>query len=385
MPTEIKNLKKAANRILKAIKSKEKIILYGDADLDGITSVIILQETIKNLQGEVTSVYFPDRENEGYGINKKALNILKDTAPALLISLDLGIGNVEEVKLAKKLGFEVIIIDHHELLGKPPEASIIVDPKQEADTCPFKILANVGIVFRLSQALLGKDCSKNLRNSFLELTALGTIADLMPETGENKAFIEDGLKSLMETFRPGLKVFLRDHSNESASVRYIAQKIIAVLNAAETTDHINEAYSLLTLSSIEKAEDLVQILIGKSRKRQQKIREITDDIEKRVLSKLDDIIVFEGDLFWPLVFTGSVASRICRQYEKPTFIFKKGEKESCGSVRNPKNINSVEAMKSCSDLLMTFGGHPLASGFRIKNENLEKFKERLIEYFEKLS
>ena len=131
MPTEIKNLKKAANRILKAIKSKEKIILYGDADLDGITSVIILQETIKNLRGEVTSVYFPDRENEGYGINKTALNILKDIAPALLISLDLGIGNVEEVKLAKKLGFEVIIIDHHELLYEPPEASIIVDPKQE--------------------------------------------------------------------------------------------------------------------------------------------------------------------------------------------------------------------------------------------------------------
>ena len=128
---EIKNLKKAADRIKKAIKSKEKIILYGDADLDGTSSVVILEETIKNLGGKVTTAYFPDREKEGYGLNEKALDYLKPIAPALIITVDCGIGNFKEVKIAKKIGFEVIVIDHHEPLDSLPEASIVVDPKQK--------------------------------------------------------------------------------------------------------------------------------------------------------------------------------------------------------------------------------------------------------------
>ena len=150
MPAEIKNLKKAANRILKAIKQKEKIIIYGDADLDGVTSVIILEECIKNLGGKITTIYFPDREKESYGLNEKALFYFKEHDPALLIVLDCGIGNFEEMKKAKELGFEVIIIEHHEVLDKLPEASIVVDAKQKGDKYPFKYLATVGVTFRLN-------------------------------------------------------------------------------------------------------------------------------------------------------------------------------------------------------------------------------------------
>ena len=159
---EIKNLKKAADRILKAIKKKEKIILYGDADLDGTASVIITEEAIRNLGGTISAFYFPDRETEGYGLTEKALDLLKKESPALLIVLDCGIGNVKEVSLAKKLGFKVVIIDHHEALDKLPSAEIIVDPKQKSDKYPFKKLACAGIAFKLAEAVLGKKMTESL-------------------------------------------------------------------------------------------------------------------------------------------------------------------------------------------------------------------------------
>ena len=197
MAIEIKNLKKVAQRILKAIKNKEKIVLYGDADLDGVAAVIVLADTIKNLGGKITAIYFPDRELEGYGITEKGLNYLKKLSKkALLISLDCGIGNFKEVVMAKKLGLEVIIIDHHQILDELPEASIIVDPKQKGDKYPFKELAAAGVVFKLSELLLKNIMTENLRKNFLELTALATIADMMPREEENKVFIEEGLKSL---------------------------------------------------------------------------------------------------------------------------------------------------------------------------------------------
>ncbi len=379
---EIKNLKKVAERIKRAIKNKERIILYGDADLDGVASVIILKESIKNLGGKVSRVYFPDRENEGYGLNQKALILLKKNAPALLILLDCGISNFCEIEEAKKIGLEVIIIDHHETLGKLPKASIIIDPKQPGDKYPFKGFANAGIVFKLSELLFGKKISQQLKEGFLELTALATIADMMPQINDNKIYIEEGLDSLKRTFRPGLKVFQEINNNfDYRSIKEITQRIISALNSSETKKHLNKAYLLLTLSDKKAAEILAKNLIEKSYQKQTRIREITEEVEERVFKRITDPIVFEGANFWQLFLLGSVASRICQKFQKPTFIFKKKEKESLGAVRTPQNINGVKAMKSCSKLLKTFGGHPLAAGFTVKNENLEKFKTCLIKYF----
>lgn len=378
--SEIKNLKKAAKRILKAVKSKERIILYGDADLDGVSSAVILKETIQNLGGQVSAVFFPDRENDGYGITEKALNQLKDIVPALLISVDLGIGNFEEAKLAKSRGFEIIIIDHHQILDRLPEVSVIVDPKQKGDNYPFKGLAAAGIVFKLSQALLGKNFSENLKKSFLELTALATLADMMPVAEDNKIFIEEGLNALRNTFRPGLRVFF-EILGDSTFINNNLQKIISALNTCEVVDNINQTYLLLTSASLEITKKIAQNLIDKSQKKQFQVREIVGAIERKIANKLTESIVFEGDSSWPLILAGSVASILCQKYGKPTFIFKKGENESYGSVRVPKEVNSVDAMASCSDLLITYGGHPPASGFRIKNENLERFKNCLIKYF----
>jgi single-stranded-DNA-specific exonuclease len=377
---KIKNIDNAAERIKKAVQNNERIILYGDSDLDGISSVVILGEAIKSLGGKINSAFFPDRERDGYGVNLHALDMLKDRTPALFITLDLGIGNVKEIEIANKLGFEVIVVDHHETLSEIPNASIIVDPKQPSDEYSFKGLANVGIAYNLCLELLGPEISLNLKNSFLELAALGTIADMVPQIEQNQEIIEKGLRSLKNTFRPALRAFL-DILGDGKVFEGSLTKIISALNAAESLEFQNESYELLTCSDMSKCREIAEKLLDKNRYKQQLVRDITQEIERRISKDPDETIVFEGDPAWRLTMAGSVASIVCSKYNKPTFIFKRGDYESCGSVRNPKGTNSVDAMKSCSDLLITYGGHANASGFRLKNENLEKFKERLTKYF----
>lgn len=386
MPKQIKNLKKTAKRIKKATENGEKIIIYGDADLDGISSIVILKEAINNLNGKNISFYIPDRENEGYGINKKALNYLKNEAPALLIGLDLGISNFKEIKKANKLGFEVIIIDHHETLDKLPEASIIVDPRQKGDEYPLKELATCGIVFWLSKKLLGDNLSESLEKSFLELVALGTLADMMPEKEDNKEFIKKGLISLENTLRPGLKVFFDTYlkkTYQQRGIRDMAWGIISALNAGKNQDHLHETFFLLTSSSFEESEEIAENLLERKKQRRMSINEVIEEVKKRIANKIDKPIIFEGDPSWELNWAGAAASELCNNYKKPVFIYKKGKEKSRGGVRVPKGVNSVEAMKTCSSLLITYGGHPQASGFTLKNENLEDFKKCLIEYFKK--
>jgi len=380
MENNIKNLKEAADRIRQAVDNKEKIILYGDSDADGITSVVILEETIKNLGGKADVVLFPNREDDGYGINARALELVKNEAPALFVTLDLGIANVKEVQALNELGFEVIVIDHHEPQQVIPNAKVVVDPKQKDDQSQFTYLANVGLTFKLAEQILGHNFSAQLKNSFLELTALATISDMVPQIEDNKMFIEEGLRSLKNTFRPGLRAFL-DILGEGEVVSNGFYKIISAINAAESVDFKNEAYTLLTSTSLDKAKDLAQHLISKTTYKQIKIKEIAEEVERRIVQKKDEVIIFEGDPAWRLVLAGPVASILFSKYNKPTFIYKKGDTESIGSVRSPKDTNSVDAMKTCADFLITFGGHAQASGFRLKNEDLGKFKEKLSEYF----
>ena len=375
--SDIKNLKKASDRIKLAIKNKERIIIYGDADLDGTTSVIILKETIKNLGAKEPVIYFPNRETDGYGINENALNFLEKYAPALLISLDLGIGNVKEVKAAKKMGFKVIIIDHHEILDEIPKADIVVDPKQKGDRS-FKGFANVGIVFKLAQILLGGSMTENLRKNFLELTALATIADMMPREEENEIFITEGLRYMEDTWRPGLKAFFEiSHFENYPNLSQKISKIISVLNARDIENQKPASFRLLTNYSLEECKDMVRRLLEKSERRREKIQQVSDEIKKKI-SSTQAPIIFEGDKSLDYSFISPIASILCNEFKKPTFIYKKSETESQGAVRAPRGINSVTLMKSCKKLLVSFGGHPMASGFRIKNENLEKFKTCLI-------
>lgn len=378
---QVKNLKKAAERIKRAINKKERIIIYGDADMDGVSSVIILKEAIKNLGGEVSDVYFPDRETEGYGINEGALNYLKKYVPALFISLDLGISNLKEIELAKKMGFEVMVVDHHEVLRKLPKADIIVNPKQKGDKYPFKGFAAAGVTFKLAEVLLEDKSTAFLRNNFLELAALATIADMMPQEKDNLAILADGLSSLKNSFRPGLAVFKKINTAGDEGVRQLAQKIISACHAGGTENHLNEAYLLLTSGSEQEAEILARNLMEKAYSRQMLIREITAQVERIVSGKMRDPVIFEGDKDWPILMAAPAASKICNTYKKPVFLYSQRETDSQGAVRTPLGIDGVRPMIECSKFLETYGGHPQAAGFRVKNENLEGFKKCLIDYF----
>lgn len=374
---EIKNLKKAAKRILQAIKDKENIIIYGDADLDGVSSVIILKESIKTLGGEISALYFPDRETEGYGITETGLKFLGNKAPALLIAIDCGISNFKEVVLAKKLGFEVIIVDHHEILDKLPRARIIVDPKQKGDKTSFKKLAAVGLAFKLSLVLLKDKMTAALRNNFLELVAIATIADSMPREGENEIFIEEGLSSLAKTWRPGLKAFLENR--EIKEYPHLPQKIskmISILNVRDVKIRLPAAFRLLASIDYNSAKKLVVELLEKNKIKKEKMSVIQAEIEDRITKKAEPF-VFEVDPDFELNLLGAVASYLCQKYGKPVFLGKKMGKIIHGSIRSPSSINVVDLMHHCQKLLLTYGGHPQAAGFRLKSENLDKFKSCL--------
>lgn len=380
---EIKNLKKAADRILKAIKSQEKIILFGDADLDGIASVVILRESIKNLGGEVGAIYFPDREKEGYGVSRKALDCLKKYAPALLIAVDCGIGNFEEVKIAKKLKFEIIIIDHHEILDKVPSPAIVVDPKQKGDRYPFKYFAAAGLVFNLAEVLLKKNLTESLRKDFLELAALATISDMMPQEEDNKKIIEKGLASLEKSWRPGIQALLELEPFQELPLFQKVYKINSLLNIKDIESQMPAAFRLLTSSEKKEAEKLANHLLEKNIQKKERIKEISEDLERKIFGKSEEPIIFEGDSQWEISLLGVVASIFAKNFKKPTFLFKKLGEETQGTIRAPSGFELVKAMKGFSKDLITYGGHAQAAGFRIKTDNLNKFKEHLVEYFTK--
>ena len=383
---KIKNLDKAAERIKLAAAGKERIIIYGDADLDGVSAAIMAGEIVKNIGGNVAAYHFPNREKEGYGITKTALEVLAPLAPALLIAVDLGIGNFKEVKLAREAGFSTLIIDHHEILDGVPEADIIVDPKQPGDYSPFKFYCAAGLVFKLAEELFGADFYGNLRQSFAELAALATIADMMPREAENNDIIDEGLLTVKQSFRPGLRAFFETDAffeNDSRNFNNRLNKIIAVLNVRDMRGGVPAAFELLTTDSLERSQELIREFLEINKLRRAKIDGVVEEIEKSGFSTSNDPIIFDGSPDWDLNFLGTVASILNIKYKKPVFIYKKLDVDCQGTVRSIDAIDSVALMKNCKNLLISFGGHPKASGFRVKNENLEKFKQCLIDNLKK--
>jgi single-stranded-DNA-specific exonuclease len=379
---EIKDLKKAAGIILKAVKAKKRFIVYADSDLDGTTSAVIMKEALKSLGGNVVAVYFPDREKDGYGINKTGLKFLKKYAPAFLISVDLGISNYKEIQEAKKLGFKVIVLDHHEALGKIPLAEAVVDPKQKDDKYPFKGLSAAGVVFRLAEVLFEGRMFEFLKKSFLELVALSTIADMVPRESENLMFIEDGLASLKDTLRPGLKAFFKGpYLEEFYDFPLKVNKMIGILNVRDVKDGEPGSFRLLTCPSVEEAKVLIEDFMAKNQARRERIEKIVYEVGQKIRST--DPLIFVGGEDFDAEINSSIASILSQKHEKPAFIFKKMEKESQGTVRVPHEVNSLELLEKCSKLLITYGGHVKASGFRLKNSNLEKFKECLFKALKK--
>ena len=382
MAEQIKNLKEAAERIVLAGKRKERVIVYGDADLDGVAALIIMREPVKNLGGNVVANYFPDREVEGYGITPTALNLLKKFAPALLVAVDLGIGNFDELKQAKALGFDTMVIDHHEILDGVPQADIVVDPKQPGDNYGFKFFSAAGLVLKVAERALGGSMSPMLRSNFLELAALATMADMMPREDENRQIIDEGVANIAGSFRPGIRAFFEDDAffaPDQAGLNRRLNRIISILNVRDMHDGIPAAYKLLTADSLDAARQLIGEFIKINELRRERIREVTEEIEERIIGSTDEPIIFEGSANWDLNLLGTIASIVSVKYQKPTFVYKTLATQTQGTVRSTEDVDSVALMKKCKDLLITFGGHPKASGFRLENQNIKAFKQCLID------
>ncbi len=392
---KIKNIDKAAERIRKAVEKGEQIVIFGDSDLDGVSSMVIVKETIDNLvsilsKGEKNSFpnifsFSPDRRNEGYGLNDKALAFIKSKVDGgLIITLDCGITNFKEVEAANNSGFSVVIIDHHKTIGGIPDAEVVVDPKQEGDDYPFKEYCNAGLAFKLSEEILKDKMSPMLRMNFLELVALATISDMMPEVGENEEWIKAGLEKIEMSQRPALRaIFSFLDPMDFYSKRDMVSKINSALNSSAINEHIPKPYLFLTESDFDKAKETAKELFEESHRKQEGVADMTDYIEGVVSDKLPSNIVFEGSSDWEPEYLGGVASRLTSRFQKPVFLYRKGETMSRGTVRLPKGLDAVKAMESCKELLEMFGGHAPAAGFTIKNENLQKFEKCLNEYFGK--
>lgn len=376
--SQIKNFKKAAKRIKQAIKEQENIVLFSDSDLDGVASLLILEETIKSLGGKISLRYFPDRRNQGYGLSQTALKAFEKHGPGLLILSDCGASSFQAIDQAKQFGLETIIIDHHELTEQAPDNLIIIDPKQPGDRHAFKGLAACGLCFKLARALF-KKMPQSLEKSFLELVALATIADKMPQQDENKEFIEKGLSYLASTGRPGLKAYFNILPFSQYSLEEIVKKMSSTLQITEMQDHLTESYVLLSSINQDRADKLLEKLIEEASQRQEMIRDFSAEIEEKISES--GLFIFQGGEYLPFSLTGGLAGRLCARTNKTAFIYALKKDIARGSVRSTPDINSVQALKACSRYLDVFGGHAPAAGFTCKIENLENFKKCLEKYF----
>ena len=377
-PFLMHDMQKAVDRINEAIENEEKILVYGDYDADGITSTVLLVETLISMGANVSS-YIPNRFEEGYGPNKEAFTKIIDSGITLIITVDNGIAGVEEVDLANELGCDVIVTDHHKIQDTIPNAYAIIHPEHPEGNYPFKKLAGVGVAFKLAHALL-----EIFPDFLLDLVAIGTIADMVSITDENRIFVKQGLELINDDPRIGLKMLLElsgiDTKIDEQTVGfYIAPK----LNSIGRMDSAKLGLTFLMAEEPVTARALAEQIEQYNIQRKQ----ITEDIVKDVISKIENsekkqknVIMVSGEYHEGVL--GIVASNIVEKYQKPVFIMNEKEGVLKGSARSIFDFNIYIAMNKISDLFLAFGGHTLAAGFSFEKSNFEKIEEFLDKEFE---
>ncbi|HOU45610.1 MAG TPA: DHH family phosphoesterase [Candidatus Pacearchaeota archaeon] len=385
---KLKNFDNVISQIKRCAKEGGKVVIYSDSDMDGIVSALIMAEIFRYLNDcylnpEFLKFYFPCRETEKYGLNDEALDYLCGFAPALLFTLDCGISNFDEIVRAKKMGFQVIVIDHHQILGRLPDALYVIDPHQEGEEYPFHDFANAGLMVKLAEEIV-KD-EKRL-NELLAFGALATIADRVPQIGENKEITEKGLAWLKDIDRLGFRTLLRHTEPDLSSLDDISLKIINPLNVSARIGKVSQTFILLDSKDPAECEEIVKNLLEiNKRKFEEKIK-IVNDVVSRIekYKKFPPDFIFEGSTEWDPVSIGSAASDILKKYGRPVFLFKVRENDSIGSARLPKEYNGVKALEFSKDYLIGYGGHPPACGYTFRNRDVNLVKESLEKYFRKI-
>ncbi len=366
----MKNIEQVIKKLIVTIKNNQKIVIFGDADLDGVVSAIILKKSLEYM-GASVKVYLSNREKMGHGITEDVVLSIKHESPAVLVSVDCGISSFDGVAAAKDNGFYFIIIDHHQPLSHLPNADIIVDPKQEGDNYPNKDIANAVITLILSEKIL-KDDFHIFEREFTELATLASVADML----FYKELIDKGTPMLEDTQIPALRALRKKIEGNN-----FIQKLVSILNITDIRGDVNDAFIFLLSKNIEEAEKILDRIYFSSKKKREDIKKAAEKIIENDVK--EDVIVFaEGGLSTHL--SGSIAAKVISKVKKPTFIYQKGENNSRGSVRMPSKINAIEAMNHCCKYLEEFGGHPPAAGFAIKNENIDNFKNCLVSYIKSL-
>ncbi|HEX7415786.1 MAG TPA: single-stranded-DNA-specific exonuclease RecJ [Smithellaceae bacterium] len=390
-PLLMKDMKKGVSRLLKAIHEHEEIVIYGDYDADGITSVVILYKFIKEITPHVT-YYIPDRVQEGYGLKIPVIDKFKGNNVKLIITVDCGISDAEQIAYAQSIGIDTIVLDHHEISGALPPAVASINPNREDCIFPFKDLAGVGIAYNFLIALRGslrkegfwknKDYP-NLKD-YLDIVALGTIGDVAPLVDENRIFAKIGLELITEGKRPGIKALKEVSGVDGQAIDSFKASfcLIPRINAAGRIASALDAVELLLSENIDEARLLAEKLDSYNRRRQSMEKNILKDILEKINNNPDiekmHALVFASDKWHPGV-VGIVASRLVDLFSRPAFVISLKNGVGKGSGRSVSDFNIYKGIQQCASLLLSYGGHYRAAGISIKEADIAEFASLLDE------
>lgn len=378
-PYQMPDMEIAVERIMKAIDNEEKIIIYGDYDVDGITSVTVLKSFLEE-RGIKVEEYIPNRLEEGYGLNKKAIDKIVKDGNQLMITVDCGISSIEEVDYANRLGIETIITDHHEPGNELPKAIAVVDAKRKDNKYPFRNLAGVGVVFKLIQALgMRMGLAEKEYLKYLDIVCIGTISDIVPLVDENRVIVKLGLKLVEQTKNLGLKSIIQSSGYNQIDSNTVSFGVAPRINACGRMGHQEEALKLFLATDANEVSELTQKLNEYNKIRQETEKNIyneaVEEIEKNKLYDKNTIVVMKEN--WHHGVIGIVSSKITELYFKPSILLCEEGENGKGSGRSIPGFDLYEALTKCKQSIDKFGGHSMAIGINIKKDKFEEFKEEL--------
>lgn len=380
-PFLMPDMEKAVDRILKAIQTQEKAIIYGDYDVDGITSITVLKKFLKERNLQVGE-YIPNRLNEGYGLNKEAVKKIAEQGYKLIITVDCGVSCIEEIKYATELGLEIIVTDHHEPAEELPKCLAIVNAKRKDSQYPFNQLAGVGVVFKLIQAIsikLNLDNKEYLK--YLDIVCVGTISDIVPLVDENRVITKLGLKLVPITKNIGLRTLLASTGYKEVNSTTISFGIAPRINACGRMGEEKEALRLFLTNDLHEAKEITERLNNYNLERQETEKRIFKQaLEQIENGEKDKSCIVLGQEGWHHGIIGIVASKVTDIYFKPSILICFEGEEGKGSGRSIPGFNLHDAVMNCDTYVEKFGGHSMAIGINVKRENFEKFKKEFEEY-----
>lgn len=378
-PFLLPDMERAVSRIYRALLCGERIAVYGDFDVDGISSTAVLVEGLSAL-GSQAIPYIPNRLTEGYGLRTAALESLYQQGVSLVVTVDCGITALAEVRRAKKLGLDIIITDHHIPLAEMPPALAVIDPKRSDSDYPFSELAGAGVALKLVEALF-RGIGRGEIDGLFDLVALGTVADRMPLLGENRYLVKRGLGRLNASPRLGVREIMARSGLEVGGIDSdkISWTVAPRLNAAGRLAHAWTSYRLLVTDSPEEAQELSVWLEEKNDERQKLTTMAVARAREQVLSQEISPLLMACDSGYPVGIAGLVASRLSEEFYRPAVVARVGERMSSGSCRSIPEFNITLALSRCSHLLSHFGGHSRAAGFSLPTKNLPRLQQLLVE------